>query len=120
MITKSITQPKPRPRAELDADTGKPDEHPLITCVAHVMGGHAHLKASKTTIEQVLRAELNRVEGPLAMSSGLVLSEEERRASFRFAIDILANLSKLYARLQPPEPPRRCPGRIIKPLREGK
>lgn len=102
MTTKSITQGKPRPRAELNAYTGRPDitdEHPLITCAPHLMGGHAHLKSTKTTVERVLLAELRRIEGPLAMTSGLKLSEEERRAAILYAIDIFENLSKLYAEL---------------------
>lgn len=104
MTTKSLTQGKPaRTRAELDAYTGKggdTDDHPLITCAPHVLGGHAHLKANKTTVERVLLAELQRVEGPLRMSSGLVLSEEERRACLLYAVAIFENLSKLYAQLQ--------------------
>jgi uncharacterized protein (DUF433 family) len=103
MTTKSITQNRaPRPRAELDSYTGKPDvtdEHPLITCAPHVLGGHAHLKASKTTVERVLLAELRHVEGPITLSSGLKLTEEERRAVYRYAIAIFQNLSKLYAEL---------------------
>jgi len=102
MTTKSITQNRPVPRAELNAYTGKPDvtdEHPLITCAPHVLGGHAHLKATKTTVERVLQAELRRIEGPLTMTSGLKLSEEDRRAVMRYAIAIFENISKLYAEL---------------------
>lgn len=102
MTTKSLTQGRPRPRAELNAYTGRPDitdEHPLITCAPHILGGHAHLKASKTTIEQALHGELRRINGPLTLPSGLKLTEEEREAAYRYAIAIFENLSKLYAEL---------------------
>jgi hypothetical protein len=102
VTTKSLTQGKPRPRAELNAYTGRKDvtdEHPLIACAPHVMGGHAHLKASKTTVERVLLAELRLISGPLTLSSGLLVTEEERVAVKRYEIAIFENLSKLYAEL---------------------
>lgn len=101
-MTKSLTQGKP-PRRAPDDYTGKPsmeEEHPLITCAPHVMGGHAHLKANKTTIERVLLAELQQIRGPIQLSSGLVLTEQERRACLLYAVDIFENLSKLYAQLR--------------------
>jgi len=103
MTTKSLTQGKSRPRAELDAYTGRPDlsdEHPLVTCAPHLLGGHAHLKANKVTIERVLLALLHeRPEGPLAMTDGLKLNDVEVRAAVRYAVAIFDNISKLYAEL---------------------
>jgi hypothetical protein len=103
MTTKSLTQGKPaRTRAELNAYTGKggdADDHPLITCTPHILGGHAHLKANKTTVERVFLAEAQRIEGPLRMSSGLVLTEDERRACLMYAVALFEILPKLHAQV---------------------
>jgi uncharacterized protein (DUF433 family) len=93
---------KPRPRTDLNADTGKPDiieEHPLITCTPYVMEGHAHLKINRVTVERVLLAELQHVRGPLALASGETLTEAQRQAVFRYTVAVMADISKLYAEL---------------------
>lgn len=91
-----------RTHADLDADTGKPDmseQHPLITCTPSVMEGHAHLKDSKVTVERVLQAELREIKGPIALASGCIISETQRRAVLRFSIAVIEDVSKLYAEL---------------------
>ncbi len=105
MTTKSLTQGRQAhtTHVELKQNTGKPDindKHPLITCAPHLMGGHAHLKSNKVTVEQVLRAlARERGEAPLVLHSGLKLPGDDVQAVLAYGIDVFEHLSRMFAEL---------------------
>lgn len=99
---------KPTKREALDANIGRHDEvddHPLISCAPHILNGHAHLKNRQVRVERVLGGVLReRKPGPLAIGrlkngTALTVTDEEVRASLRYVIDVVDNLSHLYAEL---------------------
>lgn len=104
VTTKSLTQNRAhRTHTQIDEDIGKADlndDHPLITCTPHVLEGRAHITATKMPIERILLGLMQeRGHSDLILSSGERVSPAHVRAAQSYTIDIILNVSKVFAEL---------------------